>query len=855
MVISFINESSSTTKRKESFEKVLKNEFKYVREGEIDVIFDLQSPTFSLGLIDELIFINIHNCHRNYYLTYPTRNYLHTLVIGFKTITLNEVIDADNKEFYSEEGSWNYIDEIAAESKAFDSFCYSISSNVKYFKSVLFYRIKANSCPKSFSNDYIFFNKDTINISQLLDIACRRCLSKKYNGSWSMQFSEGFNMHNFISIFLNEAEVKTKQGILTKKKMESIIKDSKLIDRVLSVIGSRLCVIKGNAGAGKTLALMKIAYRTVSHEFDKENESRSHNVRFLTYNNMLVYDIRNVLKAMGTFTASNLSVQTLHKFFYDIFKKAPVVWEKYSKDLLTRVNGLMSTCDERIQIINRILSDAYNKTNIKDNSPFMQIANFEKSLKKNGNDSSLPLIQSSNRKETDMYFRFLMSEKRWADLDFPNGLDDMREQYIKEKKQMAIDAFLNNVFINEYESILKDLYFLITDRQKFAEEHELKTKWDFFEFVLNTDVAEENVLDVLDQSVKGIRSNVRWSNVILVDEAQDCSIYEKALLYAIRGSENIVVATGGKDQLIRKPKVNDWTVLFGKLQEKETVTLRRTNWRQKANIVKFLNTFADYFNLESKNIQNPPETTERGKVIIDLRQQNNRCILLDKLASLRNQGRANGCSDYESLMVLLPHTGYTSSHMQSGNLENNTGYTSSHMQRENNKGIRASVDVTDTITFQLQQENSIIDFGLKEYEGIKDIRISDCTVSAKRDLNIGQCDTRFLYYDSCRGLEAWNVMCIELDSFFKEKYESEDARMFAIEQSGLIQEDQSLYQTNYAAIWCYMAMTRPMDTLYISIKNVNSLFSKKLLKISELCGDAIEIIRESQTSNIEFALY
>ena len=81
-------------------------------------------------------------------------------------------------------------------------------------------------------------------------------------------------------------------------------------------MGARLCVINGNAGAGKTLALMRIAYRTVSHEFDKEGENRSHNVRLLTYNNMLVCDIRNVLKSMGTFTASNLSTQTLHKFFY-----------------------------------------------------------------------------------------------------------------------------------------------------------------------------------------------------------------------------------------------------------------------------------------------------------------------------------------------------------------------------------------------------------------------------------------------------------------------------------------------------------------------------------------------------------
>ena len=325
---------------------------------------------------------------------------------------------------------------------------------------------------------------------------------------------------------------------------------------------------------------------------------------------------------------------------------------------------------------------------------------------------------------------------------------------------------------------------------------------------------------------------MRWSHAILIDEAQDCSIYEKALLYATRGCENIVIATGGKDQLIRKGKENDWTVLFGKHLEKETITLRRTNWRQKANIVTFLNAFAEHYNLESKNLQTPPETENKGKVIIDIRNMNNRTIPLDKLASLRNQGKAYGCSDFENLMILLPHFGYT-------NINNNQDGAN---VGQNNR-LRAAVDVTDTITFQIQRENSIKDFGHKDYEGTKEMRVYDCTVNTKSDLNPGQCDTRFLFYDSCRGLEAWNVMCIDIDSFFWEKRDCEEARNYAIEQSGLIQEDQSLFQTHYAAIWCYMALTRPMDTLYLSLYNIDNEFSKSLLAIAESCGDAVEFLK------------
>lgn len=827
MVISFINESSSNTKRKERLEKELSNIFKYVREGEVDVVFDFKSPTSSLGIIDVLLFINIEKRNGNYYRTYPTKDYLHTLVVGIKKIVMDDVIDADSKSFYNEEGSWNYEDEILAENRSFDKFCYTVCPKIKYFKSALFYYVQAKNCSKSITNDYIFLNNEKLDISKLLDIACQRCRSNVFRGAWSMQFNEKVDIHNFVSLLIEEAELKTRQGILTKKKMDSIVKDSKLIDKILNAIGSRLCIIKGNAGAGKTLALMRIAYRTVSHEFDKEGENRSHNVRMLTYNNMLVCDIRNVLKSMGTFTASNLSIKTLHKFFYELFKSAPAVWEKYSGDSIERINKLMITCNERIQIINQTLSEAYNVTNKKELNPFLQITRYEEYLKNNNSEQNVPIIASANRKEADMYFRYLMSDRCWEEMDALNGLDKKREQYVKVKKQMAIDAFLNNVFLTEYETILEDLYFLVTDRQKFIEEHNLNSKWDFYEFVYNTDVVDNNINDIVDESINRIKKKVKWSHSILIDEAQDCSIYEKALLYAIIGSENIVIATGGRDQLIRKGKENDWTVLFGKQQEKESITLRRTNWRQKANIVIFLNAFAEKYNLESKNLQTPPETENKGKVIIDIRNVQNRIIPLDKLSSLRNQGKVYGCSDFENLMVLLPHNGYT---------DNGTNAI------QNNR-TRATVDVTDTITFHTERENSIIDFGHKNYEGTRDMRVYDCTVNSKSDLNPGQCDTRFLYYDSCRGLEAWNVMCIDIDSFFWEKRDCDEARNYAIEQSGLIQENQSLFRTHYAAIWCYMALTRPMDTLYLSLQNLDNEFSKSLLSIAESCGDAVEILK------------
>lgn len=834
ITISFVNDSTADSKKKSELEKKLQYIFRYVNYGEISIIFDLQSPTSTLGKIDTLIFITIKNEKGNFYRTYPSKNYLYTLVVGIKQLEMDDIVDVDSTELYNEEGSWNYIDCILAENRAFDSFCYSVNSKIKYFKSAFFYDVKAEKCSKSFSNDYIYFNQP-VDFTKLLDSACQRCQSKKYKGALSLQYAEGLDMHGFIADFINNANDKTNQGILTRKKIDSICKDSKLIQRIINSIGSRLCIVRGNAGSGKTLALMRIAYRTVSHEFDVAGENRSHNVRLLTYNNMLVYDIKNTLKSMGEFSANNLSVQTLHKFFYDMFKGTPVIWAKYSGDMIARINELIQTCDERITIINKVIEDSFLYLGNKENSPFKQIEIYESKLNegkcceinKDNLLSYISVIQNSDKKEANYYFEFLKMNRRWEELVIPNDLDEMKKQYILKKKEMSIENYLNSIFLTDYENILKDMYFLVNDPQKFAEEYNINSKRDFFEFILSTDNLVSYVDDsIIDESIKSIHRKVRWSYVILLDEAQDCSIYEKALLFQTRGSENIVIATGGKDQLIRKSKENDWSVLFGKPIEKESITLRRTNRRQKSNIVKFLNEFAFHYNLDSKNIETPSETEDKGRVIIDLRKFNNGQVSLDKMASLRNQGKDYGCSDYENLMVLLPCRGYTSK---------GTG-SKIYMQM--------SVDVTDTITFAQSYSKSINNYNHTEYEGTKDVRLCDCTTNSKGDLNLGQCDTRFLYYDSCRGLESWNVMCISVDEFFHEKYDSQDAKNYAIELSGLLRENLSMFQAHYAAIWCYMAFSRPMDTLYLSIKDKDDVFSKVLLQIARKCGDAVEIIEE-----------
>ncbi len=94
-------------------------------------------------------------------------------------------------------------------------------------------------------------------------------------------------------------------------------------------------------------------------------------------------------------------------------------------------------------------------------------------------------------------------------------------------------------------------------------------------------------------------------------------------------------------------------------------------------------------------------------------------------------------------------------------------------------------------------------------------------------------ETRLIYYESCRGLEAWSVVCFSFDDFFKNKLNDSDAGRFLIddkEKSNLMQDLFNVSNEDrkkmYAATWILMAMTRTIDTLYIQISDKNSEFGK-----------------------------
>jgi hypothetical protein len=115
-----------------------------------------------------------------------------------------------------------------------------------------------------------------------------------------------------------------------------------------------------------------------------------------------------------------------------------------------------------------------------------------------------------------------------------------------------------------------------------------------------------------------------------------------------------------------------------------------------------------------------------------------------------------------------------------------------------------------------------------------EIAIHDGTIEKNKALIPTNMDaSRVFNYQSCRGLEGWVVIANNLDVFLQEIentiHEAED---------GL-----SLSETKdkVCCQWLYMILSRPIDTLAISVKNSNSKFAQLLINVAEGHPDYCDI--------------
>lgn len=832
--IIFFNEKSKTKAEIQGIKEVFESVFKYTSEVNIHIFLNFKSPVDTLGVYDYLFFIEIPYRQGNYFRT-NSNVYLNNIVFAIRKIADTSITKVEDGKMYSESGEFDYEEQIESERKALNQFIYDNITDVRRFDFALYYLLDAPNCTyKGFCGNLLC---NPINVHELISKTINDLKGEKL-GTTCVSLPNEIFLSNVIYKFIEATEARTNHGILTKKKIEAI--STKQIGTQMATLyesaGTKLGMISGKAGTGKSLALLRFMY----------NHVQEHHCRLLTYNNLLVMDTKMALRNIGDFSPVNASITTLHKFFYSIYKTTPVYYLHMDDN---QVNRLFRLCHSRIiKMVGLIEMYAlvYGFTN-----DVTKILNYYKSI---------GFVLDSEQKEMHLFAEFLAQQKNWS----VNDLYAIMNRYVQEKRERFVNDYQQKAFLSGYRIIIEQLYLLFHNSDEFLEkfgnniliphmsirksgrfqkdDEQLYDKFieqctnkfaiehgipedlipQFFtdEEELINKISNEKIGEQIKEqfknaietkeAIKAIKRKVYWSKYVLIDEAQDCANYEKELLLELFGSSNIIIASGGKDQLIRTPTETRWDVSFGTRLYSEKISLTHVSHRQKGNVVEFINAFAKEFRLDTE-LSVPDSIKGTGKVIIDMRKGISRENMpLDIINYLRIYGEDYGCSPYESMMMLFPNQGYT---------------TSTYA------GSTINIDKNDTISYDVGDRVRSLEVSLPE--GMSAL---DCSINGKSTLlaKAGHDKTRCLLYQSCRGLEAWSVLCFGFDKFFAEKQIGKAVNEYIDEALGLFKDDEQqrfIQREKYASLWLFMALTRAMDTLYISFENPDSYFAKRILQI------------------------
>ena len=289
------------------------------------------------------------------------------------------------------------------------------------------------------------------------------------------------------------------------------------------------------------------------------------------------------------------------------------------------------------------------------------------------------------------------------------------------------------------------------------------------------------VKSIMDEKDIAILKNdndlaIDW-DYILIDEGQDWLPEEKDILYRVYGPESIIVADG-IDQFMRNSKRLVWT-------DKNTVVKeQKQGLRQKTNLANFVNAIANEFRLRWNITPCRDDRYAGGEVFV---YPNYKASLHnDLLEKCKNNG-----GDAYDMLFLIPY-----------------------------------------------QMNPT---GEKEYDGIKKINIekwgkngislfdgTDEKLRRQYSTNVDAC--RLYMYESCRGLEAWTTVCLNFDVLIENKFKEAKLIQFP-ETLELVSEEYRRRQ--YVYLWSLMPLTRPIDTLVITLKDPNSEVGKILKRIAD----------------------
>jgi len=304
-------------------------------------------------------------------------------------------------------------------------------------------------------------------------------------------------------------------------------------------------------------------------------------------------------------------------------------------------------------------------------------------------------------------------------------------------------------------------------------------------FELSEYLENELINDTDIQNLMNSRhEQVAW-DFLLIDEAQDWDEIEKYLIFKIFGREKVVIADG-VDQLIRGQKKCNWTQ---KLHGSEfNRTYEKRGLRQKVNLVNFVNELAKKLDV-NWSIE-PKDELIGGSVIIKTTSYDT-----DFHNDVFGSCTKNGNSAYEMMFLVPPIL------VKNEKIRDNYGH--------------------EILSKRFLYFDEYINKGIPIWDGTN----SDLRTEYVVDLD----DHRLLQYESCRGLEGWTVVCLDFDEFIKYKIET-----FKEEDLGeLALETFDEKRNRFVHLWALIPMTRAIDTLVITLKDINSPIGIILKEIHE----------------------
>ena len=264
---------------------------------------------------------------------------------------------------------------------------------------------------------------------------------------------------------------------------------------------------------------------------------------------------------------------------------------------------------------------------------------------------------------------------------------------------------------------------------------------------------------------------------------------EAELIKWLYGNASICIADG-VDQLVRGPRTH-----WGKdvsQQETKLIPLA-TCLRMKRNLSIFLNNIADSVSLPWQ--LEPNRLAGGGRVIISTRPY----LEHDSLHSdLTLSAREKGNAEVDFLICVPP----------------------SNVQKIGfRKKSKLGLDLSNR--------------GFQVWDGVDDL--------SRKDFPRNTDQYRVVQYSSVRGLEGWTVILEFLDEFWQICFENRKAMGFDTDHD-ITFEDLETISKDYAWRQVMIALTRPIDTLVITLKNPDSEFSNKILKTARTMSDFIEYL-------------